>query len=293
MVASRHMSSDELQNAKTSHLEIVGFTEDEAKKCISSLLSDNPSSIPPLSEKLEASPSLMCCCYLPLNVVIIAHMFLIMGHNLPSTMCEILQALICNCIYRHTKLHYPNCGVKSIRSLNEIPPCVEKAFQHLCSLAFEGLEEGKVVFTEDDIGQECDRLSLLQEAMSFEVAGTSLKYNFLHLTIQELLAAVHMSKMSVEGQVSTFLKLYHREQFSAVLQFYAGVTSFKHPEIVKVFCDILNKSTNLREWDESHTAQQFPFDVNTARSDLMDCVKNKTKNRKVSRKHKILYNSYI
>ena len=66
-----------------------------------------------------------------------------------------------------------------------------------------------MVFTEDDIGQECDRLSPLQEAMSFEVAGTSLKYNFLHLTIQELLAAVHMSKMSVEGQVSTFLKLYH------------------------------------------------------------------------------------
>ena len=279
VVTSRHTSSDELLNAKTSHLEIVGFTEDEAKKCISSLLSDNPDSIPCLIEKLEVSPSLMCCCYLPLNVVIIVHVFLIMGHKLPSTMLEILQALICNCIWRHTKRHYPECRVKCIRSLNEIPPCVEKAFQHLCGLAFEGLKIGKLVFTEEEIGQECDKLSLLQEAMCFEVAGTSMRYNFLHLTIQELLAAVHMSKMPVEYQVSTFCEVYPQEQFSTVLQLYAGITSFKHPKIVEAFYGILKNSRNLREWDKSHTYQQFSFDPNKARSDLRDCVKNKAEHR--------------
>ena len=279
VVTSRHTSSDELLNAKTSHLEIVGFTEDEAKKCISGLLSDNPDSIPRLIEKLEVSPSLMCCCYLPLNVVIIVHVFLIMGHKLPSTMLEILQALICNCIWRHTKRHYPECRVKCIRSLNEIPPCVEKAFQHLCCLAFKGLKRGKLVFTEEEIGQESDKLSLLQEAMCFEVAGTSMRYNFLHLTIQELLAAVHMSKMPVEYQVSTFCQVYPQEQFSTVLQLYAGITSFKHPKIVEAFYGILKNSRNLKQWDKTHTYLRFSFDPNTVRSDLRDCVKNKAKHR--------------
>eukprot|EP00731_Ephydatia_muelleri_P038645 Em0842g1a len=101
----------------TSHLEIVGFTEDEAKKCINDLLSGDPKSIPQLLERLEASPSLMGCCYLPLNVVIIANVYLILGQAFPSTMLEILQAM--------------------------------KSFEDLCRLAFEGFERGQVVFTEE------------------------------------------------------------------------------------------------------------------------------------------------
>eukprot|EP00731_Ephydatia_muelleri_P031349 Em0022g863a len=117
----------------TSHLEIVGFTEDEAKKCINDLLSGDPKSIPQLLERLEASPSLMGCCYLPLNVVIIANVYLILGQAFPSTMLEILQAM--------------------------------KSFEDLCRLAFEGFERGQVVFTEEEVGEKCDTLSLLQEAV--------------------------------------------------------------------------------------------------------------------------------
>eukprot|EP00731_Ephydatia_muelleri_P031351 Em0022g865a len=194
----------------TSHLEIVGFTEDEAKKCINDLLSGDPKSIPQLLERLEASPSLMGCCYLPLNVVIIANVYLILGQAFPSTMLEILQAM--------------------------------KSFEDLCRLAFEGFERGQVVFTEEEVGEKCDTLSLLQEAVCFEMAGTSMRYNFLHLTIQELLAAIHMSKMPVKGQVCTFRHYYSQEQFGTVLQFYAGITSFKHPEVKDAFFDMLNSS---------------------------------------------------
>ena len=227
----------------TSYLEIVGFTEDEAKNCINDLLRGDPKSIPQLLERLEASPSLMGCCYLPLNVVIIANVFLILSQAFPSTMLEILQAMVCNCILRHIKKYFPaeNC-VRSIKSLDTLPSCVQKSFEDLCRLAFEGFERGQVVFTEEEVGEKCDTLSLLQEAMCFEMAGTSMRYNFLHLTIQELLAAIHMSKMPVEGQVCTFRHYYSQEQFGTVLQFYAGITSFKHPEVKDAFFDMLNSS---------------------------------------------------
>ena len=175
------------------------------------------------------------------------NVFLLLGRKLPSTMLNIFQALICNCILRHIKKYFPGCGVRSIKSLDELPQCVEKAFQHLCCLAFQSLERGQVVFTEEEVGQECDKLSLLQEAMRFEVAGTSLRYNFLHLTIQELLAAIHMSKMSMKDQVETLCRAYYKEQFGTVLQFYAGITSFRHPEVVEAFYYMLNLSTNEKD----------------------------------------------
>lgn len=240
VITSRQNSDDYLYPVATSHLEIVGFTEDEAKRCIKDLLSDKPEFIPQLLERLEASPSLMCCCYLPLNVAIIANVFLVMGDAFPSTMLGILQAMICNCILRHVKKHSPE--VSSIKSLDSLPSCVQKTFDKLCYLAFQGLKRGQVVFTEEEVGQECDTLSLLQEAMCFEMAGTSMRYNFLHLTIQELLAAIHMSKMSVKSQVRTFRNYYPQEQFGRVLQFYAGISSFENPKVKKAFFDMLNSS---------------------------------------------------
>lgn len=59
VVTSRHNSDDDLYSVRTSYLEIVGFTEDEAKKCMEDLLSDHPGSTPLLIESLQASPSLM------------------------------------------------------------------------------------------------------------------------------------------------------------------------------------------------------------------------------------------
>ena len=250
VITSRQNSLDDLYSVTTSHLEIVGFTEDEAMKCIKDILRDDAKFIPELLERLEASPSLMCSCYLPLNVVIIVNVFILMGHALPATMLEILQALVCNYILRHIKKYFPDSGVRSIQSLDTLPECAQKPFEHLCRLAFQGLERGQVVFTEEEVGPECDTLSLLQEAMCFEMAGTSIRYNFLHLTIQELLAAIYMSKMPVECQVGTFRSNYSQEQFGKVLQYYsgltsvkcAGITSFKHPEVQEAFFDMLNSS---------------------------------------------------
>ena len=43
---------------------------------------------------------------------------------------------------------------------------------------------------------------------------------------------------------------------------------------MEAFYGILNDSRNLREWDKSHTYQQFSFDPNIVRSDLRDCDKH-------------------
>ena len=51
-----------------------------------------------------------------------------------------------------------------------------------------------------------------------------MSYNFIHLSMQELLAAYRISKMEESKQVRVFQTLLGKSRFSAVLQFYAGFT---------------------------------------------------------------------
>ena len=57
--------------------------------------------------------------------------------------------------------------------------------------------------------------------------GRQSYFCFLHLSIQELLAAVHISHMSAKQQISVFQELFGTPRFSAVLQFYAGITKMR------------------------------------------------------------------
>ena len=57
--------------------------------------------------------------------------------------------------------------------------------------------------------------------------GRQSYFCFLHLSIQELLAAVHISHMSAKQQISVFQELFGTPRFSAVFQFYAGITKLR------------------------------------------------------------------
>ena len=56
---------------------------------------------------------------------------------------------------------------------------------------------------------QLNALSLIQGVQSFRRFEQSVSYNFLHLSIQELFAAFHISKqMSPSKQVDNFKKLF-------------------------------------------------------------------------------------
>jgi hypothetical protein len=60
-------------------------------------------------------------------------------------------------------------------------------------------------------------------------------YNFLHLSIQEVLSAYYITtKLSDSEQVSRFQQLFNQPRFAAVFQFYAAITKLKSPGIRQV-----------------------------------------------------------
>ena len=63
------------------------------------------------------------------------------------------------------------------------------------------------------------------------LTGKSLSYNFLHLSVQELLAAYYISKPDSSKQVEVFKHMLGGSRFQAVLHYYSGFTKLANPAV--------------------------------------------------------------
>ena len=177
-------------------------------------------------------------CYLPLNAAFIVHTFKYRDQSLPNTEYEIYLSVIFSCIQRH----YDREGrghvlPRELTSLDDLSrsEAVREPFQCLCELAYRGVMENKVTFSSSDLPQGSNTLSLLHAIESFLQSGKSVLYNFLHLSIQEVLSAYYLTtKVSDSEQVYQFQQLFNQPHFAAVFQFYAAITKLKSPGIHRV-----------------------------------------------------------
>ena len=110
-----------------------------------------------------------------------------------------------------------------------------------------------------DLPEDFETLDLMQCAPELYVdEGAAVSYNFLHLTVQEYLAAFHLSQQPVEKQIEHFKKFkeherqykgdhdqqkkcldYHKHQhFYMVLRFLSGLRKFSdYPnEVLNSLC---------------------------------------------------------
>ena len=196
-----------------------------------------------LLEKIQENPVVQSICYLPLNAAFIVHTFKYMDQSLPNTEYEIYLSVILSCIQRH----YDREGrgyvlPRELSSLDDFSrsEAVRQPFQCLCELAYRGVMENKVTFSSSDLPQRSNTLSLLQAIESFLQSGMSVFYNFLHLSVQEVLSAYYLTtKLSDSEQVSQFKQLFNQPRFAAVFQFYAAITKLKSPGIRQVIDKIV------------------------------------------------------
>ena len=244
VMTSRYVSSDTLLSMATSHLEILGFTDHEVKECIMDITSNDEEVTHNLLAAMELQPLLLSNCHLPLNVKIIAYLFQLGKNTLPVTLLEIFKLLILNWIQRHVRHKAPDEeDYDDIISLETLPKEQQSSFYSLCELAFNGLIEDKILFTKDDLGLISDHLSLLHGAKIYEGTGARMMYSFFHLTIQDLLAAVHMSKMPPDDQLGHFRNMFGQPKFDTVIQFYAGITSLNLAGIQTFLSDTILASS--------------------------------------------------
>ena len=259
IVTCRSESSGQLQEVASSRIETMGFTPSDVKEYFSECLKGDTQAVEKLSEVVQQNPQIEASSYLPLIAAIIVAIFLMTPTSkLPTTLHELFTTLVLMCILHHLQARTEYKAILSLTSLDDLPGEVQLSFDHLCRLAFDGIKKNKLSFSVDELGEHSN-LSLLQGVQSFTLCGLSVgvskTYSFLHLSVQELLAARYISKLSLDEQTKLFRELIDHPRYTAVFRFFAGITQLKSEVIETFFRNIAYSG----EYDT--LLQDIPLDV--------------------------------
>ena len=246
MITSRPECSADLHHLASSRIEILGFSEDAVKEYFTESLGGNREKVGKLSSYFEEHPHIADSSYVPLNAAIILHLFLSFSQALPSTLHGVFCALVLCCIIREVKKNDPKRILPHLSTFDDLPSDLLQQLKNLCSLAYYGTKNGKILFsTQDltdcciDVNRLCATFGLLQTSESFVACQKQYTCNFLHLSVQELLTAFHISQLPVEGtsddcQVSV-VKALLEENHEQVLIFYSGFTHLVDKTVNSLF----------------------------------------------------------
>ena len=181
-------------------------------------------------------------CAVPLNCAIVCHLFRELGEGLPSTMTELYTKIILLIIARNIAKKYPEyVNVKSFLSFHTFPEPLQTYWWLLCEFAFWAMKKNKVVFSHNEIekffpkgtASISENLSCFGLLQSFEAllsggVGQGLSFNFLHLTIQEYLAALHLVRQSPEKQLKFCQAHTWSDRLNVMWRFFFGIGCNNH-----------------------------------------------------------------
>ena len=235
LVTSRPHASEiivtECKDYVFQHIQVAGFTEENVQAFISSSVGDDSKLLEGLQTYVSSYPHIKSMMYNPLNAAIVVEVYRNSykeESTIPKTMTELYSSLIRSLLLRYLKEH-PVLGKRrrTIHQFSDLPSDMYQQFCEVCRLAYEGItKHQQVIFT--DLPDDFNSLDLMQCVPELYVdEGAVLSYNFLHLTIQEFLAAYHVSLQSAQEKVKFFQNHQKAQSNQMVLKFFAGLTNLK------------------------------------------------------------------
>ena len=251
VIASRPVAVGLLYSILTARILVGGFDVTTMEDFIEASLDHDSKSKGELYCALRKQPQAVGLLSLPINTAIVVHLFHALNHKLPSTRTELFKSLVCNLLLRHMQLRTPHgLPQQEIEDLKMLPADTAQKLRVLCSLAFHGVMEGRRAFETEalhtlGIVPPLDTLGLLQVHQQLTGYGIRNHYGFLHYSVQEFLAAYHISQLSGSKQTKTIKRILYSAPLSPVLPFYAGLTKLSNDGA----CTVLVESVNQFQFD--------------------------------------------
>ena len=214
-------------------IEVVGFNEENVQQFIESEFEKSPEKASSLIEQLENNPVIQSVCSVPLNCAIVCYLWHTFECGLPTTLTELYAHIVLNVILRNIKKIDPFTGLIGLESFDDIPTANQEMFWLTCAFAYNCLSEDQLVFTESKVASILPKvldssnkflcLGLLQCARSLLPVGQGLSFHFVHLTIQEFLAALHLVTLPNEEKLKVCEAHARSSRFAMVWRFIFGL----------------------------------------------------------------------
>ena len=222
MVTSRPTADDFYSRLHFDRkVEIIGFTSDKIKDYVSRFCENNNriDLEPKIWNHIESSSELLNLCYIPVNCSIVCTTLsecLTDPKNdtgtLPSTLTE---------LYETATNHYEKHHHKGDKST------AKDVLKKLRELAFNHIAKGQLVFEQELFDEQMQKSGLLN-SLSNPIFPLKKQFCFIHLTIQEFLAAEHVIETYSTAGIKKFISdHFESAKWHLILQFIAGLAGKK------------------------------------------------------------------
>ena len=263
IVTSRPLATkilpEEFQTNLHEHIEVVGFSDNDIDEYVKCKFCDTPDMLIDFQSYISSHPFIYKAMYIPLHCALVTDLYQTYWRKgkkefAPKTITQLYTCFIHSLLERYLDDH-PVYGPRElcVQELTDLPQDVFDDLMRLAELAAQGIREQEYVF--DNLTH--NTLGLMQRVNDSESRKSkSVSYSFLHLTLQEYLAALYWSKLSSEKVSSLFtetgalpVKEYisgnfwaedeYRQKYSnihwPVLHFYGGLTGVVGTPLENVF----------------------------------------------------------
>ena len=208
--SAKHTLKIVFQSEVDKHVEIIGFTEEERVRYINEVFSKEPELQVNFLKYMFLVPHIKSMMYIPLNCAIIAQVYYESqqsSHHLaiPRTRTQLYKALTHSLLVRHMEMK------ESKYESSMLPEGLDKEsmvkFKVLTKFAFDSYhksESKEVTFFNEDIPEGLVHFGFMNECTEMYAGkGVEQTFSFLHLSLQEYLAAWHLAhSYSIEFQVA-------------------------------------------------------------------------------------------
>ena len=237
VLTSRPTATISLHSRVDQRIEILGFAHKERGKYISESL-NSPEKIKQLQDYLKYHPIINGLIYVPLHLAILLYLFK-HGSKLPETLTEMNELFIVHTIYRSLAKNKLNVDNSAMKSIKDLPKNISDIVNRLSKLAFKGLKDNQLVFSNAEITEFCPEnengipgafngfglLQVVQHLPGEMSAGTTASFNYLHFTMQEYLAAFHVfNAIPHDQQLSLMNETFWDSTYSFMWIMYVGIS---------------------------------------------------------------------
>ena len=237
VVSSRPHATVYLRGQATVRVDILGFTKVEQNQFIQQALKEQPESIKKLAQYLENHCTISSLCVVPFHMVILLFLYK-QGISLPNNSAELYNYFIRLTICRHLAKHGHVLN-NTITDFTTLPDSCKKIIRQLSKFSLDALNNNKFVFTFEEIKLACPDIidvpgaingfGLLQAVQHHGITGNTMTFNFLHFTVQEFLAAYHITCLLPNEELKILKEKFWSETHSNMFAIYVTLTHGQRP----------------------------------------------------------------